>query len=425
MMRKNALLLGNLFLLCAAAYSQTSGGLTLAQLERLIRIPSPDNVIASQIQSRGVAFKVNQTVLNQLIKDGAGPQTLAQMNGRIEHATILLAGGTPGASILLDGKTVGRFPAGTESITVDPGKHHIAVQLESYYPLETDITLANRDTYALHGDLKWAGGLLTIAVQPPGASVSVTGAASYSGPQSSTRVLPGNYTVVVSQPGYVTQSQSFAVSAGESHQETVELKVDAGSLAASVKTAEAALRSGDVEGALRAAGEAYSLDPSNGTAAKTLAEASFAKGDAGGFLKYGLITVHDGLTVSVPMMHVRNFPKRTAEAAVMTISKTGAEFSCTSDGKCQMPKSVAFDCIYNLSAMNDTAGTPVLHITYSDKPHSSVVHDLDFVPAGSVIEKEIQQPGSWLSAVQTVIKLPPNAGDQYREIIQFINNVRR
>ena len=55
--------------------------LTLSQIEELITHGVPDSTMASQIQRRGVGFAVTPVILDALQRKGAGPQTLAAIQG--------------------------------------------------------------------------------------------------------------------------------------------------------------------------------------------------------------------------------------------------------------------------------------------------------------------------------------------------------
>ena len=62
-------------------------GLTLAQIESLIAIPAPDEVIAGEIQEKGLAFKLDGLTLEGLRRRGAGPRTLKALSVYVSTAS--------------------------------------------------------------------------------------------------------------------------------------------------------------------------------------------------------------------------------------------------------------------------------------------------------------------------------------------------
>lgn len=67
-------------------YGQGQTRLTLDQVEQLIRVGTPDTVIAREIQGRGLNFVPTRDVLGMLRRMGAGPKTLQAME-KLSHTT--------------------------------------------------------------------------------------------------------------------------------------------------------------------------------------------------------------------------------------------------------------------------------------------------------------------------------------------------
>lgn len=63
------------------ARQNTMQKLTLSQIEGLVAHGVPDSTMAGQIQRRGVGFAVTPAILDALQRKGAGPQTLAAIQG--------------------------------------------------------------------------------------------------------------------------------------------------------------------------------------------------------------------------------------------------------------------------------------------------------------------------------------------------------
>jgi preprotein translocase subunit SecD len=64
-----------------SARQKTVQKLTLSQIEGLVAHGVPDSTMAGQIQRRGVGFAVTPAILDALQRKGAGPQTLAAIQG--------------------------------------------------------------------------------------------------------------------------------------------------------------------------------------------------------------------------------------------------------------------------------------------------------------------------------------------------------
>lgn len=71
--------IAGILLLPAAPHGQRRPPLTLDQVKSLLKIGSPDAMIATEIESRGVAFQPSSALLTELQRDGAGDQTLSAL----------------------------------------------------------------------------------------------------------------------------------------------------------------------------------------------------------------------------------------------------------------------------------------------------------------------------------------------------------
>ena len=86
-------------------YAQKNN-LSYAQVEHLVKLHAPDDLVASQILSRGISFSVSDKTLDDLKSAGAGPETVAALRERVRVGTLEVQT-VPGSKVLLDGKEVG------------------------------------------------------------------------------------------------------------------------------------------------------------------------------------------------------------------------------------------------------------------------------------------------------------------------------
>lgn len=62
----------------ATAQSQSSNfrPLTLVQVRQLLAVPMPDHALAGEIMERGIDFRIDTTLMNELAGEGAGFETI-------------------------------------------------------------------------------------------------------------------------------------------------------------------------------------------------------------------------------------------------------------------------------------------------------------------------------------------------------------
>lgn len=86
------------------------GGLSLTQIEKLIEIHTPDEVVAQEVRSRGLDFTPTPRILDRLQKRGAGQATLAAVRERMPVGTIEIQG-PPSSQVAMDGTDRGTTDA--------------------------------------------------------------------------------------------------------------------------------------------------------------------------------------------------------------------------------------------------------------------------------------------------------------------------
>ncbi len=145
----------------------------------------------------------------------------------------LSIGGTPGASIAIDGKPTGKFtPA---EFTLEPVSHSVTLRKEGYFDLTSDVKLTGGQTTNFAPNLNIAGrtdnikvvggasklfgggshgmSRLIIRCEPKGAHVTVNGAAVPKATPLELQLEPGNYEIVIEKDGYKPLKRSIVTEA--------------------------------------------------------------------------------------------------------------------------------------------------------------------------------------------------------------------
>lgn len=92
-----------LSMLIAAPAAKQLPPLSLVQIEQLMTIKAPDTVIAREITTRGLAFAVDRSIVDDLQGKGAGTQTLGALRSAIPHQSLTVISNVPGVEVLIDG----------------------------------------------------------------------------------------------------------------------------------------------------------------------------------------------------------------------------------------------------------------------------------------------------------------------------------
>ncbi len=418
-----------LLLYAAAPYAGAQREkLTQPQIRHLIQIHAPDDLIARQIQARGIDFAATTAEVTTFAAEGAGSQTLAALRALIRTGTLQLRT-EPGAGVSLDGSEAGVADTAGLLLLQDlpPGTHNLVVTKLGFHKSRQSFTLADREARQLSAPLAWAGGILTILAQPADATISVSGPASFIGPLNATRCPLGTYSATVSLSGYVSQTRTFTVVEDQNHKESFQLVVDPAVFAKNLADARSSLSAGDTEAAIRFSNQALALNPTSTEAYKVLAEASFANGDFQTFVQDAGRAIRGGQPVTIPLMHVHNFPRHLVHRVNMTISGSELSFTYAPDVKCKIPGSLDYHLLASPSVIRDPSGTSVLHLVWPVHPQGfGNSHELDFVPLGSGMVKLQPPPGTIpVFGYQTALQIPQNADAQYQAIIDVITQASR
>lgn len=419
-----------LCLLCIALVCHGEGqnsGLSYAQVEHLIKLRAPDSLVASQIRSRGINFSVTNKSLEGFTAEGAGPEAIAALRERIKVGVVQIQT-EPGSLILLDGKSAGNAGTGGLLVLKDvaEGSHSLAASKGGFKDGSLQFVLARNENKQVSLPLVWLGGYLSISAKPEGATIAVSGPISLQGSAPDVQCPLGRYTATVSLEGYLTQTRTFQVGAGEHHTETFELAADPAVLAGKLNEAKSKLAAADAAGALKLADVVSKQAPNNSDVALVIAEAAFQVGDMNRFVDAGTKAIRGGRPVTIRAMHAHTVMSLWIHPTDITITESGISLvSNPPDSRCKIPASVGFELISNAQVVrNPQRGFIELHIQYASKPHGAILHDLDFVPEGSGVATT-RQPGQIFGGGTSTIQEPGDSGQILDGILRLMVRARR
>jgi len=156
---------------------------------------------------RHVAYRESLDVV------GGGESQTVSVRLEPDFAQVTVESVPAGARVLLEEEEIGVTPLVRD---IDAGRYTLALEHPDYRRYETPITVKAGEPLKVGPvELGLPDGTLAVRTEPEGADVSVSG--RYRGRTPVTLPLaPGlSHEVVVSRPGYASQSRSIAVSAGE------------------------------------------------------------------------------------------------------------------------------------------------------------------------------------------------------------------
>jgi|GEM_PF-3774017 len=149
-------------------------GLSLAQIERLLSIGSPDEMVADLIKERGVAADIDREILGQLQGKGAGNRTIQALKQYLPKAAVVITG-PAGAEVLINWNAAGNLDQ-TGAFTktgLEPAHYTLEVRQDRYLPWKMETDLAGGKTSSFTAKLTPAFGQLTLKSLVAGARVTV------------------------------------------------------------------------------------------------------------------------------------------------------------------------------------------------------------------------------------------------------------
>ena len=412
--------------------------LTRAKVDELIKIEAPDELIANQIRSNGLSFAVNRKILDAFTKEGAGPLTMAALREQYRVGTVQLRT-VPGGAVLLDGKDVGTADRMGVIVIQDvqAGDHELAASSDGYHDGHLQFSLANQEQKQLILPLDWLGGYLSVSAQPAGATIRISGPRSFDSAVSQMKIPPGNYAVNVSLDGYLTQTRSFQVAAGEDHNETFHLEIDRALLDRITAEAKDKMTSDPVS-AMADLQRVIRIDPSRTATLAILAEADLRAGMFGDFVANGARAIRAGGTVDVPLTHRHAGVHGFVHDVTLVLSREGMAFQIpASVNGCKLPSTLqpygslsrlVFESeLYREMGVQNT--TPDLALEFGfiqPKKFTIITSSVDYDSAGNLLKwYDVDAPGSKMGPHSySPLQTPYNAEQYLDAVVALINKVR-
>ncbi|PYU76582.1 MAG: hypothetical protein DMG49_01210 [Acidobacteria bacterium] len=298
-----------LIFLCSEPAYGTAGapqhqGLTLAQIEKLIQIQTPDDVIAQEIRSRGLAFIPTPKTLEGLRQGGAGQATLTAVRDRMPTGTLEIQA-PPYSQVEVDGTERGTTDNLGRLVLADlsAGAHRLVVNKAGYRPGDFSLTLAAREYKHFSAQLDWAGGYLSVRPGSEGVSIAIERMGTFANEVTDLPCPPGTYTITVSSPKYKSAQKIVEAIAGQTATASFSLEADPGYLQRNVAEIQTLYTSQNYLSAMGSAKELLSLNPKNKDALRFLAQSYFLTSDFGKFAATASEALDNGGYIQVRLNH--------------------------------------------------------------------------------------------------------------------------
>jgi len=401
--------------------------LTRVQVQQLIQAQTPDEVIAKEIQDRGLSFPVDRKIVGALSAKGAGPLTLAALREQIREGEVEVRDTEPGSQLHLDGIVAGNADTlGYFALKEVPeGNHELRVKKDGYRDFQVQFTLANKEDKQLSAPLEWLGGYLSVSAQPADAVIHITGPQSFDGGTTDIKCHTGSYTFTASAEGYVPQTRTFQVDAGEHHAEQVHLAIDQAFVASLLADAKAKFDTRNFSGAIESTRKLLKLTPNEAKTEEILAEASFQTGDFQSFLDAGSKAIASRGEVTVLLMHKHSFPHYIVHDVTLIVDRLNVTYLPATDTKgCKIQRfTQPLRTLRSIGVQRDDNGVLELHLEFLSIKKSILSNHtdaygnqlivLDLVMGGSTTNQHffnsqsqlVQQPANAEYALSSVVGL--------------------
>lgn len=391
-------------LVCALAQplvaASGKGKLSLAQIEKLITIHAPDNVVAGAVQSRGLAFTPTPRIVVQIQKHGAGPATLAAIRRQIPFCK-LEVDGPPGSQVTVDGSFRGAISAQGRLVVQNllSGTHQLEVRKTGYQPENLSFNLAAHQYKRVPAKLVWGGGYLTISSDPPGGTIEIPGIGRYNTGVSNLPCPPGTYIITVVRPRMKRDSRSVVVTAGRHVTVEFHLTPDPQYLQSQLTAARQQYARGNAGGAVQMATRLLSFEPNNPHVLSLLASAYLRIHHVAHFQMDAENAIRRGGSVRLNLMHEnRGFRGESINPVTLVISATTISYEPRSATHRYRPFSAPIANIEQTEVTNEgatgfiilrhlTPGTYLLHLEIRDPKRSNRKTSFFFAIANSRIER--------------------------------------
>lgn len=310
--------------------------LTSKQIVDLIGLGAPDNVIAAEIEARGLNFVPSFQFLDELPAKRVGRLTMNALAARTPHPAILVKC-QPGAQVEMQ---LGWMDH-TERVVVDakgevlfpglrPGTVKLRVTKDKYSPVERIVSLTAAETVTETILLSPLTGHLALTVDPPEAVAEIRGETYPSGPLA-IELPAGKVLVVVRHDGFIPQEKEITVMAGETTKAEFLLRVDPSATGLLARRADELLQRGEAQRALALVEKVLAVAPAQAEPLEVGARALAALGREDDSSRMFSRAIRSGARITFVLNH-HHFD--FLHPVQMTISKEGIRFDDQGERRC-------------------------------------------------------------------------------------------
>jgi hypothetical protein len=199
----------------------------VAQIEQLLSIGSPDDMVADLIKERGVAAEIDREILGQLQSKGAGYRTIQALTQLLPKATLVITG-PAGAEVLINWNAAGKLDQ-TGAFTktgLEPAHYTLEVRRERYLPWKAETDLAGGKTATFEAKLTPAFGQLTVKSLAAGAKVTVDNRTVNIVAGAPLELPVGAHQVTVFAKLYAPYNETVMIAGGETSEVDPHLTAD-------------------------------------------------------------------------------------------------------------------------------------------------------------------------------------------------------
>jgi hypothetical protein len=135
-----------------------------------------------------------------------------------EKAQLFVSTSPAGASLIIDGKSMGRTDKAGMSVAIESGTHHIVAEKEGYLRNEQDISVSPGEKRSVAVTLEKRGvdfAEVRITTIPDQAVVFVDGNRKGRTPLTLKNITPGEHSFTMSKGGYEERNEQITVASGE------------------------------------------------------------------------------------------------------------------------------------------------------------------------------------------------------------------
>jgi hypothetical protein len=371
-----------------------NAGLTIGQVEKLVQLHNPDNVIASAVTSHGVAFVVTPQVLDTLKKAGAGDLTIAAVHAKMLVGSVTILNTALGSKIQVDQVDAGLSDSRGKLIIPEllAGNHHITASGNGWETAEVDFTLASNEQKEVSVPMKWQGGYLAFVFDAPSATAHITGTGDRKDTKTSSvtnasnlRLFAGSYNVTLEVPGRIAASQSVDLGPGDHKSLKFTLVRDPAYFAAKVLEARR-LYGVDDQQAMRLTQDILTNDPGNAEATGLLAIHYLNTGDYNGFLREGTTAIAKGQLFTLAVMHQHLLFKTSVHDAVLKIDSGNLSYD-PMDTSCTVKAfTIPLDAIELIKYEQKASNFEMMTIQIKDPNKNGKTSTLSFASRRTVVE---------------------------------------